>query len=147
MNLLLNDIRDNEVAITSNVAYSELTAETYEFETTEDNQAVRFDIQIPFSVHQTVNGGQNGAFRIYLDGDGLYTEGIAAGKQWDGYLISNGGAWVSHAGIPSNGRVSCSFNMVIPNAGPHTLRAQYAGTTTYTIGTLRSRRSVQVVAL
>lgn len=146
MNLLLNAVRDNEVPITSNTAYSELTAEEYEFETAEDGQAVRFDIQMPFSVHQSVAGGQNGAFRVYLDGDGLYTEGPAAGKQWNGYLISNGGAWVNDAGIPANGRVSCSFNYVVPSAGMHKLRVQYAGTTTYTIGTLRSRRSVQVVA-
>lgn len=143
MILLLDETRDTEIPVTSNIAYVEVPVEQYYFETLCDNQAVRFDIQIPLTVHQYMEGADNGAFRVYLDGNGLGPNG----KQWDGYLISNGGAWVDSKGVPANGRVSCSFNYTIPSAGKHYLRIQYAGTKAYTIGTLRSRRTIQVVAL
>lgn len=143
MILLLDEIRDNEVQLTSNIEYVEVLAEQYSFYTDCDSQPVRFDIQIPMTVHQMASGYDNGAFRVYLDGVGFHENG----KQWDGFLITNGGAWCSEPGLPVNGRVSCSFNYVIPCAGKHYLNVQYAGTKTHTIGTLRSRRSIQVVKL
>lgn len=144
MQIILDEYRDNEIAITSNVAFCELTAETYEFVTERAGQQVRIDIHMPFSVHQNAAGADNGAFRIYLDGTGIATSGPAAGKQWDGFMLANGGAWVSASGVPANGRVSCGCTLTIADAGGHTLRVQYAGSKTYTIGTLRSRRFVQV---
>lgn len=143
MNLLLNKTMDTEVQVTSNVPYVEVLAEQHTFETSVDNQAVRFDIQIPLTVHQTAGGAENGAFRIYLDGDAIGPNG----KQWNGYLITNGGAWCDTPYVPTDGRIGCSLSYVIPTAGRHTLRIQYAGSKPYTIGTMRSRRTIQVVCL
>lgn len=139
--MLLDVSLDTEVAITSNVAYYELTAESFTFETKEPNQEVTFSIHIPLTVHQGSVGYDNGAFRVYLDGTARDAGG---GKQWNGYLIGNGGAWCFQSGLPTDGRLSVVRKLVIQQPGTHTLRTQYAGSKSYTIGTLRSRRNYQI---
>lgn len=139
--MLLDIALDNESAITSNTPYYELLAETYTFETTAVDQEVTISAHIPFTVHQNAVGYENGAYRLYLDGT---AQDAANGKQWNGYLIGNGGAWAFQSGLPTDGRLSVVKKLTIANPGVHTLRLQYSGSTTYTIGTLRSRRIIQV---
>lgn len=142
--MLQNVIKDNELPITSNVAYHEVLAESCQFTTTTENQMVDIQVVIPFTVHQTIAGQQNGAFRVYLDGDAYITIGSAT--QWNGQLLINGGAWCFSAILPTDGRCSGIVTVTIPTVGAHTIYTQYSGSTTVTIGTLRSRRRYQVKA-
>lgn len=139
--MFLDTYLDNEAAITSNTPYYELLAETYTFETAVANQEVTISAHIPFTVHQNAPGYENGAYRLYLDGT---SQDAAGGKQWNGNLIGNGGAWAFQSGLPTDGRLSVVKKLTIADPGTHTLRLQYSGSTTYTIGTLRSRRIIQV---
>jgi hypothetical protein len=139
--MLLNAIFDNEVAISSNTAYVEVVTEAYQFTTTSDSQDVRIDINIPFSVHASAANPSNGGFRIYLDGDAVTA---ADGHQWNGTLICNGGAWAINDRVPTDGRVSYGGFITVPTAGTHTIFVNYSGSTTVIIGTLRSRRTIQV---
>lgn len=136
--MLLDQTLDTEPVVSSNVALKEVLGEMFSFSTTQADQEVTFAVTIPFTVHQTIAGLQNGAYRLYLDGDAI------VGNQWNGTLIMNGGAWCFQANLPTNGRCSGTVRMIIPAAGTHKLRLMYAGSSTVTIGTLRSRRRYQV---
>jgi len=136
--MLLDQALDTEPVISSNTALKEVQAEIFSFDTAQANQEVTFAITIPFTVHQTIAGSQNGAYRLYLDGDAI------VGNQWNGTLIMNGGAWCFQANLPTNGRCSGTVKLVIPTSGTHKIRLMYAGSSTVTIGTLRSRRRYQI---
>lgn len=141
--LLLDVTKLNEVQITSNVAYQEVVAEQFTFETTEANQQVTISISWPFSIHQTIDGDENGAFRVYLDGDAFLSFPSGA-KQWNGLIVGNVGAWCARANVPNSSHSSITHKFTIANPGAHTLWMMYAGTKSWTIGTLRTVRRYQV---
>lgn len=136
---LLDEIRDSEIIIGSNVPMLEVTAEVFPFTTTQDNQIVEFSVTIPFTVHEHTDNRTNGAVRVYLDGSQI------VGNQWNGELLMNGGQWQFAKSLPANGRCSGVVKVNVPNAGSHVLRVQVATSSTLTIMTLRSRRRYQIV--
>lgn len=141
--LLLDVTKLNEVQLSSNVAYQEVVAEQFSFETTVPDQQVTISISWPFSVHQTIDGDENGAFRVYLDGDAFISFPSGA-KQWNGLIVGNGGAWCARANVPNSSHSSITHKFTIANPGTHVLRMMYAGTKSWTIGTLRTVRRYQV---
>ena len=141
--LLLDVTKSNEVQLSSNVAYQEVLAEQFTFETTVPDQQVTISISWPFSIHQTIDGDENGAFRVYLDGDAFLSFPSGA-KQWNGLLAGNGGGWCARANVPNSSHSSITHKFTIANPGTHTLRMMYAGTKAWTIGTLRTVRRYQV---
>lgn len=141
--LLLDATQLNEFPITSNVAYQEVLAEQFTFTTTEPNQQVTISASWAYSVHQSIDGDENGAFRLYLDGDAFIYFPSGA-KQWNGLIIGNGGAWCARANVPNSSHSSVTHKFTIATPGTHTLRMMYAGTKTWTVGTLRTVRRYQV---
>jgi hypothetical protein len=140
-NLIFSAILDTQPAFTSNSACYEVHVESFAFSTDSQNLEVDFYITAPFTVHRMSAGSSNGAFRVYLDGDAM------AGKQWNGLLLCNGGAWAFQSGLPTDGRFSVATRKTIANHGNHTIYVMYSGSDTVTIGTLRSRRIYQVIAV
>jgi len=144
--ILHDSIGDTEQAFTSNTALFEIyTGISKTFTTTVPNQKVYIDVEIPFTIHKTVAGATNGAFRLYLDGT---AQDAGGGKQWNGYLVGHAGDWSVTANQPVDApHLSVHQWITIPTPGTHTLRLQYSGSTTLTIGTLRSRQYYQVWTL
>lgn len=143
MKLLLDIVGDNEVKREALQPYIEVEAEQFEFETERDNQIVQFNITLPVTFEHKAFGFQNGAFRVYLDGDGYHTNG----KQWNGWLLANGGSWCFWRKLTTGGRVSCSYYYAVPKAGKHIIRTMFVGGDKKMSGVLRSRRHYQVMSL
>lgn len=142
MRLLLDKVMDTEVKITPATPFVEGTAEDFDFETSKDDALVTFQINAPMTIQKRGFGFSNGAFRIYLDGDAL----LPNGKQWNGYLICNGGGWCFWRKLTTDARFSACFTHRIPKAGKHRLNVRGVVSTKDTSVTLRSRRHYQIIA-
>lgn len=140
--MLLDFEGRTELPISSMVAFHEIQVETHTFETTQPNEVVTIAVSIPYTIYTTITADTNGAFRVYLDGSKyLYVNNAA---QWDGEILINGGGWSSRAGVPFSAQIGGTVRKTITTPGTHTIRIMYSGSTTYTIGILRTLRRVQV---
>ena len=139
--MLVLDVQlDGKVPVTSSVPYQEDVAESFDFETPHDGLYV-VSVAIPISVHSMVDGKYNAACRVYLDGDDWLR--IDEARQWNGFLLSNGGQWCCFPRMPIDG--SCTRTLCIPIAkGKHTIRACVSCSSEHAVLTLRSRRIYQV---
>lgn len=142
MRLLLDRIQDNDMRLFPAEPFVEEDAERFDFETTKDGQIVTLQITGPITVQKGGFGFSNGAVRVYLDGDGMGPNG----KQWNGFLICNAGAWCFWRKLSTGARFSACYTCVIPNAGRHMLHVRAVASTKDTNITLRGRRQYQVVA-
>lgn len=143
MKLLIDIIGDNEVKCEAALPFVEVEAEQFSFETERDNQLVQFNITLPVTFQHDGFGFQNGAFRVYLDGDAYHENG----KQWGGHLLANGGAWCFWPKLTTGARVSCCYLMAVPKAGKHIIRTMFVGGDKKTSGVLRSRRHYQALSV
>lgn len=142
MKFLLDIIGDSEVKYSLPVPFIDLEVERFSFETEYDDQLVLFNITLPVTFQHNAFGFQNGAFRVYLDGDGYHENG----KQWNGLLLANGGGWCFWPKLTTGARVSCSYFYRVPKAGKHTIRTMFVGGCEKMSGVLRSRRHYQVMS-
>lgn len=149
--MLINNVNDAELAISSNNRYQEVTARQWDFVTTVPDQEVTIAVAIPFTMHQA--GGTFpavAAWRLYLDGNADNSFNITdnfgqpvVAKQWNGDIITNEGRWCYDTKI-QDGSLTATLKLIVPTAGQHSLRLRYSGSTTAIVGTLRSRARVQV---
>lgn len=146
IDILLDTYIDTDNAQSSTTATYEVEAEQFSFTTARDNQWVMFNVVIPMTCHRVVDGTNNAAVRVYLDGTAVVP--VGSGGQWNGTLLFNGGQWSFQSNFPLDGRCSGTMMYKIPTAGAHTLTTCISGSVVGanpTIGTLRARRRYQVI--
>lgn len=145
--LLLNQRLLTEIDSTSNTAYQEVLVESFNFTTTEANERVRFDFNLPIAVYHQAEDttDRNAAIRIYLDGDDYTTIGEAT--QWNGEIIANTGQWCRNQNVPVDNTLACSVEKTIATAGVHTIRVHSSGSTTDVVASFKTVRNYQVTRL
>lgn len=140
--LLLDYRGSTDIPISSNTAYHEVLWERVEFTTTQPNEVVYISVSIPFSVHAAINAQTNGAIRVYLDGDAFVPVSFAS--MWNGEVLINSGGWTQLANLPASSQVGGVIRRVIETPGVHTIRTMFSGSSTITVGTMRTVRRIQV---
>lgn len=153
MKVLLDDKNDTESSFSSMVRYQEVTARSWTFTTTEENEEVLVCLALPFTIRQP-NGTYPtpNAVRLYLDGDDWvyiptndnFGQPVTQ-RQWSGEVLTNEGRWAYDNQI-HDGSLTATIRKQIAIPGEHTIRLNFGGGQLAAIMTTRSRARMQVLS-